>query len=555
MEEKARVKLQDPTTAPFGTDGEVPFHPAADVARYRADGEWGNETVSALVAGNATTKGDAPALIGLGGTITWAAYDALGDALAALLAGAGFEPGAPLAVLLPDGPSVHVAYLACERAGHPIVAIPARSGLREVAHLLRRTEAAAVITHDTFARRPVADLHAGLREEGLDGVSALILPDLAAAGLEGATLDGAAPPPPAQPGKPLGPEETYLINSTSGTTGLPKCVVHNQARWFSFARIAIEAGAFTADEVILSAVPSPYGFGLWSAHFVPAMLGCPTVLMERFEVEAMLDLMEEREVTFLACVTTQMMMMLGSPTFPDRDLGPLRTVFTGGEAVSAEAAGRFEATTGSHVLQFYGSNENGALSVTRHGDPEKQRLGTAGRVIPSMQVRLYDGERDVTASGGPGQVAGRGPTGCLGYYRDPEANAKLLNADGWMLSGDIGTIDDEGFLRLTGRASDLIIRGGKNISALAVEAEAATHPAIALAAAIAMPDPVFGERVCLCVELVPGASLTLDELCDHMRGRGVSREWLPERLEVLDEMPRSAGEKVAKAELKRLFSA
>jgi acyl-CoA synthetase len=537
----------------------VPFHPPEEVARYRAAGEWGDTTLSDLVAHNAAERGEAPALVGDRGSLSWAGYDQLGDALAGLLAGAGFEAGAPLAVLLPDGPSVHVAYLACERAGHPIVAVAARSGIGEVAHLLRRTRAAAVITHDTVGREPVAALHDGLREAGLGEVRRLVLPDLAAADLAtadlaDATLAGAAPPPPARPAAPLGPDGLYLINSTSGTTGLPKCVVHNQNRWFSFARMAIEAGGLGHDEVVLSAVPSPYGFGLWSAHFVPAMLGCPTVLMERFEVERMLELLERHRVTFLACVTTQLMMMLGSPTFERRDLGALRTVFTGGEAVSAEAAARFEATTGAHVLQFYGSNENGAISVTRHDDADEQRLGTAGRPIPAMSVRLYDGERDVTATGGPGQVASRGPTGCLGYYDDPEANAELLNADGWMLSGDLAEIGADGFLRLTGRASDLIIRGGKNISAVAVEAEASTHPAIALAAAIAAPDPVFGERVCLCVELVPGASLTLEDLGDHMRARGVSREWLPERLEILDEMPRSAGEKVAKAELRRRFA-
>lgn len=538
---------------PLPEDEAIPFHPAADVARYRAEGEWGDETLSAVVARNAAALGPAPALIGDRGRLSWARYDELGTELAGLLAGARFAPGAPLAVLLPDGPSVHVAYLACERAGHPIVAIAARSGVAEVAHLLRRTEAAAVITHDTFGRAPVAELHQGLRDAGVE-VRTLVLPDLAADGLAGATLDGAPPPPPATPAAPLGPDGLYLINSTSGTTGLPKCVVHNQNRWFSFARMAIEAGAFTADEVVLSAVPSPYGFGLWSAHFVPALLGCPTVLMERFEVERMLELMERHGVTFLACVTTQMMMMLGSPSLPERDLEPLRTVFTGGEAVSAEAAARFEAISGAHVLQFYGSNENGAISVTRHDDPVEQRLGTAGRPIPAMQMRLYDGERDVTASGGPGQVASRGPTGCLGYYGDPEANAELLNADGWMLSGDLAEIGADGFLRLTGRASDLIIRGGKNISAVAVETEASKHPAIALAAAVPAPDPIFGERVCLCVELVPGAELTLEGLCEAMTAEGVSREWLPERLVVLEEMPRSAGEKIDKRRLKALVA-
>jgi acyl-CoA synthetase len=533
----------------------IPFHPPEDVARYRAAGEWGAETLSDLVAGNAAERGDAPALIGDRGSLNWERYDELGTELAGLLAGASFEPGAPLAVLLPDGPSVHVAYLACERAGHPIVAIAVRSGIREIAHVLRRTGAAAVITHEAFGRRPVAALHGGLREEGLGELRALVLPDLAVDGLAGATLDGATPPPPAEPTAPLNPDGLYLINSTSGTTGLPKCVVHNQNRWFSFARMAIEAGKFSTDEVVLSAVPSPYGFGLWSAHFVPALLGCPVVLMERFEVERMLELIEEYGVTFLACVTTQMMMMLGSPSFPNRNLAPLRTVFTGGEAVSAEAAARFEATTGAHVLQFYGSNENGAISVTSHGDADDQRLGTAGRPIAAMNVRLYDGEEDVTASGGPGQVATRGPTGCLGYYGDEEANAQLLNDDGWMLSGDLARIGADGFLRLTGRASDLIIRGGKNISAVAVESEASSHPAIALAAAVPAPDPVFGEKVCLCVELVPGTSLTLEQLTEHMTANGVSREWLPERLIVVDAMPRSAGEKVDKQSLKKLAAA
>jgi acyl-CoA synthetase len=397
----------------------VAFHSPEDVARYHAEGEWGEETLSDLVARNAAARGGAPALIGDRGSLTWAEYDALGDALAGLLAGAGFEPGAPLAVLLPDGPSVHVAYLACERAGHPIVAVAARSGLAEVAHLLLRTRAAAIITHDTFGREPIASLHDGLREAGLGEVRRLVLPDLAAERLAVATLDGAAPPPPATPAAPLDADGLYLINSTSGTTGLPKCVAHNQNRWFSFARMAIEAGGFGPGEVGFSAVPSPYGFGLWSAHFVPAMLGFPTVLMERFEVERLLELLERHRVTFLACVTTQMMMMLGSPSFERRDLGALRTVFTGGEAVPAEAAARFEAATSAHVLQFYGSNENGAISVTRQDDPDEQRLGTAGRPIPAMNVRLYDGERDVTATGGPGQVASRGPTGCLGYFEDP----------------------------------------------------------------------------------------------------------------------------------------
>ncbi len=530
-------------------------HSAADIAGYRARGEWGHTTLSELVAANARRRPSEPALFGDRGAITWAEYDTLGSELARVLAALGTSAGAPLAVALPDGPTVHVAYLACERAGHPIVGVAARSGRREIAHVLSRTRAAALITHDEFARAPIERLLEDLRGDGVDGLTSVVLGDVADDGLAGLRVDGAAQPAVAATAGNAGTaaaidaDSLYLLNSTSGTTGLPKCVMHNQNRWLCFSRLAIDAGRLADGETILSAVPSPYGFGLWSAHFVPALLGSPTVLMERFDVQRMLAAIAERRVGVLACVTTQLLMALADGL--DRhDVSSLRVVFTGGEPVPADAAARFEDASGAKVLQFYGSNENGAISVTSVDDDREHRLGTAGRPIACMNVRLYDGERDVTAGGGPGQVASRGPTAALGYYDDPAANRELLTADGWMLSGDLATIGDDGYLRLAGRVSDLIIRGGKNISAAAVEAEAATHPAIALAAAVAMPDPVFGERVCLYAETRPGDTLDLEALCEHMLARGVSREWLPERLIVLERLPRSAGEKVAKSELR-----
>jgi acyl-CoA synthetase len=204
------------------------------------------------------------------------------------------------------------------------------------------------------------------------------------------------------------------------------------------------------------------------------------------------------------------------------------------------------------VLQFYGSNETGALSRTTLGDSRARRLRTAGRVIPSMHVRLLaDDHTDVTATGGPGIAACRGPLTCIGYYDDPAANAALLTDDGWMLTGDRCTIDADGYLQVAGRVSDFIIRGGKNISAAQVEDEVTTHPAVALAAAIAVPDPVFGERVCVYVELRPAApDLDLDGLRAHLEDRGVGKELWPERLVVVDALPRASGGKVAKGALR-----
>jgi acyl-CoA synthetase len=235
---------------------------------------------------------------------------------------------------------------------------------------------------------------------------------------------------------------------------------------------------------------------------------------------------------------------------PAHDLSSLRVLFTGGEAVPPEKAARFEARTGARVLQFYGSNETGALSRTTLRDPPELRHRTAGHVIPEMQVRLFDDDgRDVTASG-RGQPGCRGPATSGGYWNDPEANRKLFTPDGWMLTGDVAELSSEGVLRVVGRKADFIIRGGKNVSAAEVEAEVATHPAVALAAAVAMPDPTFGERVCVYVELRAGCSLSLPELVAHLESRELGKETFPERLVVLPELPRASGGKIAKAALR-----
>ena len=163
-------------------------------------------------------------------------------------------------------------------------------------------------------------------------------------------------------------------------------------------------------------------------------------------------------------------------------------------------------------------------------------------------MRLFDGDRDVTESG-HGQPACRGPALSLGYLGGTDHD-KLFTKDGWMRMGDICEIDADGYLTLTGRTSDFVLRGGKNISAVQVEEAVATHPAVAVAAAVAMPDPLFGERVCVFVELKQASALDLPILVEHLLQLGVSKELLPERLEILDELPRSAGGKIAKGLLR-----
>ncbi len=481
--------------------------------------------------------------------LSWAEYSERSSRLAGDLLELGLEAGQRVAVLLPDGPGVHVAFVGVEKAGGVTVGIGPRAGRAEIRHLLERTGASILLS-------PVR--HRDLDLEGLFG-------ELCAEGLplkrhvivEGQLCGTRAALPARSPELEqrleqtrLGPEDLFFLNSTSGTTGLPKCVTHHQGRWFYFHKLACETGALSERDVFLSALPAPFGFGLWTAHVTPTLLGAPTVLLERFDADELVRAIEEHRVSVLAAVSTQFIMMLNSPELDRRDLSSLRALYTGGEAGPYERAVEFEERTGAVVLQFYGSNETGALSGTRLDDSRERRLRSAGRTIAGMNVRLFDDAgRDVTASG-VGQPACRGPATSRGYYADDEANRALYTADGWMLTGDIATLDDEGYLRVIGRTADFIIRGGKNISGPAVEEAVGTHPDVALAAAVAMPDPVYGERVCVYVELRRGTTLTLEELQKHLAARGISKETFPERLIAVDTLPRSSGDKVAKGELK-----
>jgi acyl-CoA synthetase len=542
---------------------------AGRAAEYRRRGWWGREALADHVARHAASRGSEPAYITADGLLTWRGYDTCSDRLGRALLALGLRRGERVAIQLPDSATVHVALMACEKAGVVAVGIGARAGERELRHIVAKTRAVALISHDEHRGHPMRALAAslpGIRHHVVvprfdhDPSAPIVLDGAAAGAADGASATdgasaGAAAEATAADAADLaavrfGPDEFWMVNSTSGTTGLPKCVMHAQNRWWYFHQVAVEVGALNASDVIMSVVPAPFGFGQWTSHFTPAYLGVPTLVTERFSPALTLELLERERVTVLCAVSTQFRMLLAEPAIERRDLSALRVMFTGGEAIPYEPARRFEQLTGAVVLNFYGSNESGFATATSMNDPQDKRLRTSGRVQPGTELRLYEDGKDVT-DGGRGQPGSRGPAVCLGYLDDPQANAELFTADGFLMHADIVEVDDEGYLSVVGRTSDLIIRGGKNISAREVEDEVAAHPRVALAAAVPVPDPLFGERVCVYVELRQPGPLTLPELTEFLLARGVSKEILPERLVVLDELPRSSGDKVAKAELRQ----
>ncbi len=442
------------------------------------------------------------------GSTSWADLSALADEIAWGLR--DLDPGDRVGIQLPDDETVHAAFLGTERAGVVGVGIGARASDAERDHLLARTGARRLLT----------------------------------LGSSGGQVDAS---------RSLGVDDLWLLNSTSGTTGMPKVVTQTQARWMRFFEHAVEFGDLGPSETFMSVIPAPFGFGLWTAHVAPIVSGRPCVVMPRFDVPTMARLIEEQRVTVLMCVSTQFRMLLNHPASREHDLTSLKVMFTGGEMIPPDRAREFEDRTGAVVLSFFGSNETGALTATRHDDPRDKRLTTVGRVVPSMQMRLYSAEGEVVE--GTGIPGGLGPLLCNGYWDDDEANAQLYAPDGFMLMGDLVSVDDEGYVSVVGRTSDIIIRGGKNISAVVVENHVDSHPAVDAVGIVPVPDEVFGEKVCAVVTLLPGATLTLEELLAHLGERGLGKESWPEHLIVLDELPRSSGGKLAKGDLKQLAAA
>ena len=488
------------------------------IADYTTRGWWGTESLSSMVRRRAATTPEQVAYVTPDRRTTWREYDDLADRIAADLVRRGIGPGDRVGVLLPDDEVVHAALIGTERAGVVAAGLGWRAGLQEVQHLVRRTGARWVLT-----------------SRDLPGMSTIPVP------AAGGSVD---------PGLALGPNDLWLLNSTSGTTGMPKVVTQFQNRWIRLVQHAVDIGGLGEHERFLSAIPAPFGFGLWTSHVAGTFLGVPTTVLPRFDVPTLARMIEQESITVLCCVSTQFRMLLNHPATKEHDLTSLKVMFTGGEMIPPDRAAEFEDRTGALVLSFFGSNETGALTATRHDDPREKRLTTVGRALPDTEVRLYDESGAVvTAAGIP---AGRGPLTCAGYYDDAEANAQLYAPDGFMLMGDVVQRDDEGYVSVVGRLSDIIIRGGKNISALHVETEVDTHPAVDAVAIVPVSDEVFGERVCAVVTLIPGASLDLPGLLSHLERRGLGKENWPEHMLVLDALPRSSGGKVAKGEVRTL---
>jgi cyclohexanecarboxylate-CoA ligase len=281
---------------------------------------------------------------------------------------------------------------------------------------------------------------------------------------------------------------------------------------------------------------------------MPFALGTRTALLERWDAGRALELIASERATFQTGAPTFLQTLADHPDASKTDLSSFRLFSTGGASISTEMIRGAERKLGCTVKRAYGSTEVPTLTATAFEDPEELRLGTDGRTIDAAEMRIVSPDGLDVEAGAEGEIWARSPEVFCGY-RNVSLNDGCFTDD-WFRTGDLGRVDADGYLRVTGRLKDIIIRGGENISVKEIEDLLAEHPAVADVAIVGMPDPVLGERACAFVAPRKGASLSFDEMTSYLESREIARQKIPERLEVRAKLPKTTSGKVLKQALR-----
>ncbi|MHA6779711.1 (2,3-dihydroxybenzoyl)adenylate synthase [Pseudonocardia saturnea] len=518
--------------------------PAEYVQRYVEAGYWAGRPLGDLHAEAAARTPDAVALVDGDTRLTYAELLARADGLAAELESVGLVRGDRIVVQLANGAAFVVLTIACLRAGIvPVMALPAHRRA-ELAYLAEHAEAVAIAVpatlrdfdHQALAAELVAEVPS-LRYVLVDGDATPGHVDLRAV----APADGWSAPAP-------DPRDVAVFLLSGGTTGLPKLIARTHDDYAYNARASAELCGVDASTVYLVSLPAGHNFPLACPGILGALLvGGRVVMLPSPEPERAFATIAAEGVTHTAVVPAVAGRWLehaavhGPPA-------PLRVLQVGGARLADELARRIRPVLGAQLQQVFGMAE-GLLNYTRLDDPDDVVCTTQGRPLsPDDEVRLVDELDEDVPDGEPGSLLTRGPYTPRGYYRAEEQNARAFTEDGWYRSGDICVRTAGGNLIVSGRDKDMINRGGEKISAEEVENLVYQLPSVSQTAAVAMPDPDLGERVCVFVVPRPGAVVTLEEI--HTAMAGVARFKRPERLELVDELPVTKVGKIDKKALR-----
>jgi acyl-CoA synthetase (AMP-forming)/AMP-acid ligase II len=522
------------------------------VRRYSRERLWTDETLADLVWEGLT--GD-PALTFRVWSSRRPVHTTIGDVreralrLAGGLAARGFGPGDVIAFQMPNWIEAAVTFYGVSLLGGVLVPVVHFYGPKELRHILRESRARLLLTADQFGHNDYLAGLASIRAE---------LPDL-----ELVVVAGDAPAPPDtvafdtllgddridRPGA-IDPDMPAVVGYTSGTTANAKGVVHTHRTLVAELHQVTEMNATPGGRPMLVGAPVGHAIGMQAGLLNPLVRGLSVHLTDVWDPATVLAAMLEAELTAGSGSTYFLQSLLDDASCSPRHHELMGAIGLGGSSVPPAVAERAE-RLGISITRSYGSTEHPSTTGASHEEPRAKRNNTDGRALPGVDLRIVDEHgRDVDV-GVPGEIWSRGPDLCGGYV-DPALTDVAFDPEGWYASGDIGILDADGYLTITDRKKDIIIRGGENVSAAEVEELLLRMPGVVDAAVVAAPDARMGEHVCAFVRVRAGETApTLPDVREHFEHAGIARQKWPEELHPVDDLPRTPSGKVKKFVLRQ----
>ena len=539
--------------------------PRPEEARLRGDtvARLLEDTIAGLLARTVSARPEAEALVfrehGL--RLSWCEFGAAVDRLATGLLALGVARGDRVGIWSPNRPEWVLTQFATARIGAILVNVNPAYRLAEVEYALRHVGVRVLVTADRFKSSDYVGMLAELLPPpaASGAISAANLPDLraiiamgeetrpgmlrfadiAATPADTARLDALT--------AALDPNDPINIQFTSGTTGLPKGATLSHRNIVNNARFVTDRMGFTDQDRLCIPVPLYHCFGM-----VMGVLGCvtkgATMIFpgEGFDPDITLETVADERCTALYGVPTMFSAMLASERFYHHDLSMLRTGIMAGAPCPIEVMKRVrEEMHMSQVTIAYGMTETSPVSFqSMMDDPVEKRVSTVGRIHPHLEVKLVDPSGHTVPTGAVGELCTRGYSVMRGYWNEPQKTAEAIDAEGWMHSGDLASIDAEGYCSIVGRSKDMLIRGGENVYPREIEEFLYRHPKVREVQVIGIPDDRYGEEICACV-MARDPSLTAEELRAFCKGQ-IAHYKVPRYVEFVEEFPMTVTGKVQK---------
>jgi len=464
-----------------------------------------------------------------------------------------------VACQLPNWWQFTLTYLACSRIGAVMNPLMHIFRERELSFMLQHGEAKVVIAPKVFRgfdfEKMITDLQPSLPHVqhvvAVDGTGANSFEAL----LSGPEWENAPDARDILTRSRPGPDDVTQLIYTSGTTGEPKGVMHSANTVMSNIIPYARRLHLDAEDVILMASPMAHQTGFMYGLMMPIMLKASAVLQDIWEPRKAIELIRNERVTFTMASTpflTDLARTVGEEVKAGGTGVPtLHTFLCAGAPIPGPQVEQARTALGARIVSAWGMSENGAVTLTLPEDPDTRPASTDGCPLPGVEVKVVDSDGQALPIGESGRLLLRACSNFGGYLKRPQLNG--TDAEDWLETGDLARIDAQGYIRITGRSKDVIIRGGENIPVVEIESLLYRHPAVAQAAIVAYPDERLGERACAVVVLKPGETLDLPTLVDYLKAQKVALQYIPERLEILDAMPATPSGKIQKFKLRDLM--